>query len=506
MKKRKVLIVGAGPGGLAAAMLLAAQGLDVAVYEKQPQVGGRSSRLTLGEFHFDRGATFLMMPHKWQELFAMTGRRLEDHVRLVPLEPMYRLQFGDVQLNATTDRALMQRRIEALFPGEGAGYARFMRDEAEKFARIAPLLERPFNSWRDYVAGDMARALPKLHATGTVYSRLSAYFRDERLKTAFCFQSKYLGMSPWECPGTFTILSYLEHRYGLMHPVGGINRLCEAMADAVRADGGRIELGAAVRQVLVQDGRAVGLLLEDGRREEADDVIIGADFSQAASRLFAPGVLRKYGPAKLARKKFSCSTFMLYLGLDRMIDLPHHTVLFAADYRSNVDDITSRQKLSDEPSIYIHNPSPLDPTLAPAGQSALLLLVPVPNTQAPIDWEREAGPFRRRVLDRLKSYPELQKLEEAIVCERVVTPWDWRDGLDVYHGATFNLAHSLDQMLTLRPHNRFEELERCWLVGGGTHPGSGLPTILESAKITCAMLTASPSDRAGINAKGAIRR
>jgi phytoene desaturase len=487
-KTKKVAIVGAGPGGLAASMLLAANGCEVTVYEKQPYVGGRSSRFELGEFRFDRGATFLMMPHKWEELFRLAGRRLDAYVSLKPLHPMYRLQFGSLQLNATTDPEAMRAEIERHFPGEGEGYARFMSEEARKFDRIAPLLERPFENWKDYVASDVMRALPVLHATDTVHGRLSRYFRDERLKTAFSFQAKYLGMSPWECPGTFTILSYLEHRYGLWHPIGGINRLCEAMARVTAEWGGRIMTGTGVRQVLVRDGRAVGLLLDNGERAEADDVVIGADFAQAASRLFAPGILRKYAPEKLERKQYSCSTFMLYLGLDRTVDLPHHTVAFAADYRKNVEEITESQTLSDEPSIYVHNPSAIDPTLAPPGKSALLVLVPVPNAAASIDWTAQSRRFRRRVLERLSAIPELAGLESSIVREHIVTPWDWRDQLDVYRGATFNLAHSLDQMMSMRPHNRFEEVDRCWLVGGGTHPGSGLPTILESAKISSAML------------------
>lgn len=491
MSKRKVSIVGAGPGSLAAGMLLSANGYEVTLYEQQRYVGGRTSKLEVADYRFDRGATFLMMPQKWEELFRLAGRSLQDYVELAWLDPMYRLQFGDLKLDATTDRQAMRGRIDALFPGEGAGYERFMQAEAEKFARVVPLLERPFDSWRDYVAGDVMRAIPKLDALSTVYSRLSAYFRDERLRTAFSFQSKYLGMSPWACPGTFTILSYLEHAYGLMHPIGGVNRLCGAMAEVIAEQGGTIALGTGVRQVIVRGRRAAGLLLDNGERVEADHVIVGADFAHAASRLFAPGVLKKYAPERIGRKKFSCSTFMLYLGIEGKVDLPHHTISFASDYRSNVDDITKHMRLSADPSIYIHNPSALDPTLAPPGHSALMVLVPVPNARAAIPWEEVQAPFRRRVLDRLMQTPELRGLEGRIRAEHAVTPWDWRDRMHVYEGATFSLAHSLDQMMALRPHNRFEEVDNVWLVGGGTHPGSGLPTILESAKISAAMLMQS---------------
>ncbi|WP_438444864.1 phytoene desaturase family protein [Gorillibacterium sp. sgz5001074] len=487
----RVAIVGAGPGGLAAGMLLASQGLSVDIYEKQAFIGGRSSRLELGDYRFDRGATFVLMPHVWEELFAAAGRSLTDYVEWHRLDPMYRLQFGELQLHPTTDQDAMAEQIERYFPGEGDNYRRFMRDEEEKFNRLMPLLQRPFRGLRDYVSLDVLRALPKLHATETVYSRLSRYFKDERLKAAFSFQAKYLGMSPWECPGTFTILSFLEHRFGLVHPVGGVNRLFDAMAAVIREHGGRIHTQTPVERVLVEQGRAKGLRLQGGERIQADDVVIGADFAHAAARLFAPGTLRKYTKEKLDQKKYSCSTFMLYLGVNRKVQLPHHTVLFAEDYRRNVEDITQRGVLSEEPSLYVHNPGLLDPTLAPPGKSALYVLVPVPNLSADVSWPEQRERFRSLVLDRLEREPELAGLRDDIEEERIITPQDWQDDLDVYRGAVFNLAHSLDQMLAFRPRNRFEEVQRCWLVGGGTHPGSGLPTIIESAKISCAMLLES---------------
>lgn len=214
-------VIGAGPGGLAAAMLLAAKGYHVDVYEKQPRIGGRSSRLELGEYRFDRGATFLMMPSLLEELFEAAGRSVHDYVDLKRLDPLYALHFGNTVFTPSSDLEQTVAQIEKLFPGNGEGYRRFMHEEQLKFDRVSPLLRRPFTSWTDYLRSDLLRALPRLHALDTVYGRLSKYFTDERLRWAFTFQSKYLGMSPWECPGTFTILSFMEHRYGLYHPIGG---------------------------------------------------------------------------------------------------------------------------------------------------------------------------------------------------------------------------------------------------------------------------------------------
>ncbi|MFI2855719.1 phytoene desaturase family protein [Paenibacillus sp. JSM ZJ436] len=486
--KRKAIVIGAGPGGLASAMLLAGEGYDVAVYEKQPYIGGRTSRLEFEGYAFDRGATFLMMPQLLEELFESVGRSLHQYVDLVELDPLYQLRFGETRMDATRNREVMKERIEELFPGNGEGYVRFMKEEKLKFDAIAPLLKRPISRITDYIRTDVVKALPKLNAFDTVYGRLSKYYNDERLKYAFTFQAKYLGMSPWECPGTFSILSYLEHEYGLFHPIGGVNAVCEAMAAVVQEYGGTVNTSTGVKKVLSQHGRANGVLLENGEKIEADHVVINADFATAASKLFEDGQLKKYTPEYISSRKYSCSTFMLYLGIDGAVDLPHHTVVFSEDYPKNVDEITRQGVLSADPSIYVHNPSALDPTLAPAGQSALYVLMPVPNLAGVSNWEDIQQEIRSSVLSRLEQEPELAGLSSRIRAEKMITPLDWQEQYHVYRGATFNLAHSLDQMMHRRPHNRFEELEHCWLVGGGTHPGSGLPTIWESARISVKLL------------------
>lgn len=200
-----------------------------------------------------------------------------------------------------------------------------------------------------------------------------------------------MGMSPWECPGTFTILSFMEHRYGLYHPIGGINRVLTAMAKVISEYSGIVHTSCGVKRVLVQNGQACGLLLENGEKVEADYVVLGADFGSAMTQLFEPGILKRYSPDKISRKRYSCSTAMLYLGVDGAVDLAHHSVHFADDYRLNVEEITRLGKLSADASIYVHNPSVLDSTLAPAGKSSLYVLMPVPNLTADIDWEQKGN-------------------------------------------------------------------------------------------------------------------
>lgn len=486
--KRKAIIVGAGPGGLAAGMLLAGSEYEVTIYEKQPFIGGRTSRVEMGDYRFDRGATFLMMPESLEQLFAAVDRSLHDYVKMVELDPLYRLKFGDINFDATRNREVMKERIEQQFPGNGEGYSRFMIDEKMKYDRIAPLLKRPISRLTDYIRTDVFKALPKLNALDTVYGRLSKYYTDERLKYAFTFQAKYLGMSPWECPGTFSILSYLEHEYGLFHPIGGVNRICDAMAEVIQEYGGKVETSNGIKKIRTRNGKAIGVELENGERMDADHVVINADFATAMTQFFEPGELKKYSPERVASKKYSCSTFMLYLGIDGTVNIPHHTILFSDDYKKNVNEITKLGVLSQEPSIYVHNPGISDPTMAPPGKTALYILMPVPNLSGETNWQEEKSRVREQVLRRLECEPELKGISSRIEMEEMVTPLDWQERFHVYQGATFNLSHSLDQMMHLRPHNRFEELGNCWLVGGGTHPGSGLPTIWESARISVNLL------------------
>jgi phytoene desaturase len=320
---------------------------------------------------------------------------------------------------------------------------------------------------------------------------MKKYFKDDLLTTCFTFQSKYLGMSPWTCPAAFSMLPYIEHAYGVYHVQGGLSEISAAMAHVVESKGGEVHLEAPVRRLLVEGGRAVGVELETGEEVRADEVVINADFGYAVSELVEPAHLRKWTPRALEKKQWSCSTFMLYLGLDKVYDMPHHTIVFAEDYRENIRDITERMVLSRDMSFYVRNSSVTDPRVAPEGKSGIYVLVPVPNCRAGIDWAAEKDRYRNAVIDAMERRTALSDIRAHIEQERVIVPDEWRTDYDVYIGATFNLAHTIGQMLVFRPGNRFAEIENCYLVGGGTHPGSGLPTIYESGRISANLISAA---------------
>jgi phytoene desaturase len=488
MSKKEVIIVGAGPGGLTSAMILAHRGFKVTVFEKAPEVGGRNAPIRLDGFTFDTGPTFLMMNFILREMFEETGRKPEDYINVTRLEPMYRLKFSNFQLKMTGDRQEMHEELASVFPGSFDGYELFMQDQHYRFEKLFPCIQKPYSRLSDFLDMKLLRAVSSLAVGSTMFDKLGEYFAQDSLRLAFTFQAKYLGMSAWECPAFFTIIPLVEHAYGIYHVQGGLNAISLAMEKIIIEEGGTVVKNAPVKRVLVQDRTITGIELENGETHSADEYILNADFGYAMKELFNEADLRKYKRSRIDRMGFSCSIFMLYLGVDKLYDIPHHNVFFADDYKTNVDDVFKRLVLSDDFSFYIQNASRTDPTLAPEGKSTVYVLVPVPNNRSGINWEEQKQDFKNKLLDRIQKRTELKDIRQHIVAEKVITPADWERDYNVCEGATFNLKHNWGQMLYFRPHNQFEEFDNCYLTGGGTHPGSGLPTIYESARISANLL------------------
>jgi len=500
-----VIVVGAGPGGLASAILLAAEGLDVTVLERRDRVGGRTAALKAEGFRFDTGPTFFLYPRILEEIFAAAGRDLHREVDLIRLDPQYRIAFGDgARLDATPDVERMEREIARISPDDAGAFRRFLDDNRTKLEKFRPVLESPFDSVRDLFRPALLDALPHLAPWRSLDRELGRFFSDERIRLAFSFQSKYLGMSPFRCPGLFSILSFLEYEYGVYHPVGGCSAVVEAMARVAREMGVDIRLDEPVEEILFDGRRAVGARTSRAVYR-SDAMVLNADFARAMTRLVPNRLRRRWSDRKISRARFSCSTFMLYLGIEgRYEDLPHHTIYISEDYRNNLDEIESRHVLSEDPSFYVQNACVTDPGLAPEGMSTLYVLVPVTHETDNVDWGLATDGFRERTLRQLEKIG-LGGVERRIRFEHRITPSDWSHSYEIHRGATFNLAHSFDQMLHLRPHNRFEDLDGVYLVGGGTHPGSGLPVIFESARISSKLLLQelghrAPSRRRPVNA------
>ena len=474
-------------------MLLAQAGADVTVFESHPTVGGRSATINAptaaGNFRFDMGPTFFLYPRVLQDIFAACGRDLDEEVELIRLDPQYHLVFeGGGEIQATSDMDRLAQEVARFAPADAAALPRFFADNRAKLAAFRPILESPFNGPRDLFRLPMLKSLKLMRPHRTVDKDLASYFSDERVRLAFSFQSKYLGMSPFRCPSLFTILSFMEYEFGVYHPRGGCGAVMTAMERIAREMGVTFRMADPVQEILFEGRRATGVRTKEGN-VQFDAMVINADFAQAMSTLVPDRLRRRWSDRKLAQKKFSCSTFMLYLGIEGSLpDLAHHTIYLSKDYRRNVQEIEDGLAPPSEPSLYVQNACVTDPALAPHGYSTLYVLVPVGNrTGEGIDWAAQQASYRALALRQLEKLG-VHDIERRIVFEKVMNPNGWEQDLNIFRGATFNLSHTLKQMLHRRPRNRFEDLDGVYLVGGGTHPGSGLPVIFESARITSRLM------------------
>ena len=484
-----VAIIGAGPGGLASALLLAKSGVNVTVFERSSAVGGRNKVFDRDGFKFDLGPTFFHYPEVIEDIFKAIGMDAHDELNLHKLDLNYRLIFGKGgQLDCTSDLEQMTERIRELSGDSNAeAFKRYVVDNRRKLAKSKACLQEPWYGPSDLLSKRAMRVAGVLRPQRSVAGDLMKLFDDDRLMLAMSFQTKYLGMSPFNCPSLFTMLAFLEYEYGIFHPMGGLGSVSERMASIAKDLGVTFRMNEAVESVIM-DGKTIkGVRTAEGEFM-ADRVIMNADFANGMTQLFPDKVRKKWNNKKLDKKKYSCSTFMLYLGVDRTYnDLPHHQIYASANYEQNLEDIEKHHKITwDDPSVYVQNACVTDPQLAPEGCSTVYALVPVSHMHENIDWSKEKDAYRDRILDQIESKLGFENLRDHIVTEMIITPEDWGD--HCYRGAVFNLAHGLDQMLWRRPKNQFDEINNLYLVGGGTHPGSGLPVIYESARISSKLL------------------
>jgi phytoene desaturase len=477
------LVIGAGFGGLAAAIRLGARGYRVTVLERLDQSGGRARVFRQDGFTFDAGPTIVTAPFLFEELWTLCGRRMVDDVRLTALDPFYRLLFDDgTSLDCSDDDAAMRARIAAFAPGDLAGYEAFLK-EAEAIYKVGfeQLSDVPFST-----LADMLKALPamaRLRADRSVYGLVSRHVKDERLRTALSFHPLFIGGNPFAVTAIYALVIHLERKYGVHFAHGGTGALVQGLVGLIEGQGGAIRHGAEVAEITVEGRAASGVRLAGGETISADIVVSNADAAHTYGTLLPARHRKRWSERKLAKARYSMSVVVWYFGTQgRFEDVPHHTILFGPRYRGLIDDIFEKKALSDDFSLYLHRPTATVPTLAPPGCDAFYALVPVPNLQGATDWQAQAEPFRQRIQQRLEA-TLLSGLGERIVTSRLMTPPDFRDDYLSVHGAAFGLEPRLLQSAWFRPHNLSEEVDRLYLVGAGTHPGAGLPGVLSSAKI-----------------------
>jgi phytoene desaturase len=477
-----VLVIGAGIGGLATAARLARHGYQVTVMEKGERAGGRCDRLIKDGHHFDTGPTLFLMPQIFERTFADLGERMENHLNLRRVDPSYHIHFGDgSKLALTSDLNAMQAQLEAMEPGSFGGFLRYLKEGRFHYELAFPnLAERDFRSLPDFL--NLKTLLVALRAKLLTkhYDHVGNYFGDHRLKAAFTFQDMYLSLSPYEASATYSLLPYTEFADGVWFPIGGMYRLVEALAGIAERGGVRFLYNTPVEQINVHGQDTTGVTLGDGRQIEADIVVANADLPYVYRSLL-PGDGRG---ERLQRKRYTCSTLMFFWGVDKQYpQFEAHNLFFVDNYRQCLDQILRELTLPEEPIFYLHTPVRLDPTMAPAGQDTLVVVVPVGHTNdtAVQDWAAIQRRARQHVLQRLAQIGA-NDLEEHIKFEVCYTPRDWQSRYNLAKGATFGLGHNLRQMAYLRPGHRHDRYRNLYFVGASTHPGSGLPAVLLSAR------------------------
>ena len=478
-----MVIIGAGAGGLTAAAHLAGAGLRVTVLEKNDGPGGRCARIERDGHTFDVGPTLLVMPGLYELEFAALGERLRDRLTLRRVDPTYHLHFDDgVRLELTSDLSRMRSQLEAIEPGSFPAFLRYL-EEGGRHYRLATdrLVRRNFRTLGEFLTPRSIPLFLRLHALHNHYQRLGSFFRTTRLKNAFSFQDMYMGISPFDAMATFSMLQYTELAEGVWFPEGGMTRVTDALYDIAVRRGAEVRFDSPAAQIEVDAGRARAVQLADGTRLAADVVLANADLPYVYGELLPDDG----SAARLERKMYSCSAVSFLWGVNRVVpELSAHTLFLSDDYRENFDAILRRKTIAAEPSVYVHAPARLDPSMAPAGQDTLVAIVPVGHLDpsAGQDWAEITRLARAAVVRRVASLG-VRDFEAQIKFEMVFDPADWQRRFNLVHGATHGLAHTLLQMGYFRPHNRHARYGNLYFAGASTHPGTGLPTAIVSGRL-----------------------
>jgi phytoene desaturase len=489
MNKMSAVVIGSGFGGLSLAIRLQASGFRTTIFEKRDKPGGRAYVYRDQGFSFDAGPTVITAPDCLRELFTLAGKSMEDYVRLLRVKPFYRLFWQDgFKFDYSDDAASIEEQIAKKSPRDVAGYKKFLSYSEEVFREgYEKLAHVPFLNWSSMVA--VAPQLLRLKAYRSVYSVVAKYIDDPQLRQLFSFHSLLVGGNPFTTTSIYTLIHCLERKWGVYFPQGGTAALVQALVKLFIDLGGEIRLDAEIAEIETSGGVVKGIIGKSGQREEFDLVASNADVFHTYDAL-----LRKESRAapmrkRLSRSAYSMSLFLIYFGTRRKYpNLLHHNIIFGPRYRELLTDIFARGRLADDFSLYLHAPTRSDPTLAPDGCEAFYVLSPVPHLgKAPIDWQSAAPPYAEKILSYLERY-YMPNLRREIVTQRIFTPQDFKSELNAHLGSAFSLEPRLTQSAYFRVHNRDRNIKGLYFVGAGTHPGAGIPGVVNSAKGTAAII------------------
>ena len=484
--RSSAVVIGAGLGGLSAAMRLGSKGYSVTVIDRLDRVGGRGSSVTKNGFRFDLGPTILTVPQVFEKLWKDCGKDFARDVELVPLDPFYEIRWQDgsrFQVRSSEEEMLAE--VTRNFPKDLKGYCKFLEDCEKRYVfGFEGLGRRPMNKiW------DLLKEIPgfiRLRADRSVYSHVSTRVKDPKFRMALSFHPLFIGGDPRNVTSMYILVSHLEKAFGVHYVKGGVQALADAMANVVKEQGGQVLLNSNVENITLNKQKADGVMLENGLKLNADIVVSNADPGWTYNKLL-PNQKKRWTEKKLKKSRWSMGLFVWYFGTKntkkKWQDVGHHTIMNGPRYRGLLADIFDRQFLADDMSIYLHRPSVTDPSVAPKGDDCFYALSPVPNlkTSNPIDWSKELEGYKNKM--RMVLEETIPGFSDAIIAEHILTPKDFEERYLSPYGSGFSLEPRIFQSAWFRPHNVSEDIENLYLVGAGTHPGAGIPSVVTSSEV-----------------------
>ncbi len=481
---RRAVIIGAGLGGLGTGIHLARQGWDVTLLEQNARPGGRMNRVEEEGFKVDTGPTLLMMPEVIEGIFKSCGRNVDDYVPIRRLDPSYQVRFADGTRLEMGELGATQARFGQFNKADAAMFPRLMADMERKYTvGRYKFIERQFNGFQDLLHPTTVTGLVQSLPLESVWNYIARHIQDPRLRQALTFQTLYLGTSPFDCPSIYGFLPWIEMKFGVWFPEGGMYSIAAGLTRLFQELGGRLETGVPVKKVRVRNGAADGVYTADGRCLEADAVVSNCDVQTTYTHLVDPEFRPRNTDERMWKQNTGCSGYLLYLGVKRVPkDWQHHTVVLPNDYEGVMHDLFRKRSLPREPALYACVPTLSDPSLAPDGHHVLYILAPCPHLDAHIDWATAGPEFRRRCIQAVRD-AGWDGLEDDIVFERQWTPHDFLTKYGLFRGSAFGLSCTFFQSAYWRPHNRSEDVKNLYLVGASTHPGGGVPIVLTSARL-----------------------
>lgn len=481
-KQPAAAVIGSGFGGLAAALRLQAKGYATTIFETRNQPGGRASVYRDQGFVYDAGPTIITAPFLIDELFELAGKKTSDFVRIVPCSPFYRIIFSDgTTFDYTGSEEAMLEQIRKFSPDDATRYPALVAKTKEVFDRaFIDLADHPFTHFSDMIK--VAPDLIRLRSHESVYKMVCRYIKHPLLRQVFSFHPLLVGGNPFESSSIYSMIQFLERKWGVHFVMGGTGALVQALLQLFQEMGGTLRLSCPVREILIQEGAVSGLKVGEGETFETKLVVSNGDVANVYRKLVPPQYRKKWSDRRLEKMKYSMGLFLIYFGTNRTYpDLAHHSIILSDRYKELLDDIFKRKILAADFSLYLHAPTRTDPSLAPEGCECFYVLSPVPHLEGKINWPEVKERYADAILESLeKLCPDLRK---HVVSRLLFTPKDFEQQFDAYHGSAFQFEPVLTQSAWFRPHNVSEDIPGLYLAGAGTHPGAGVPGVLSSAKV-----------------------